>query len=130
MTRLTLNIYHNKQLFVDVLQNNVLKDFAIFTGKHLLSCVYTYFYINGLYFKGICVSRPPASVLAPGLNLYLTAPGPNLYFTAPALNLYLPASALNFCSPVLRFACSTVKVCYSYSVYLCKLSVYLYVLPG
>ena len=84
-----------------------LKDFAVFTGKHLLSRVYTYLYINGLYFKGICVSRPPAPVLALGLNLYLTAPEPNLYFTAPALNLYLPASALNLCLPVLRFACFT-----------------------
>ena len=46
--------------------------------------------------------------LAAGPNLYLTAPAPNLYFTAPALNL---------CLPVLRF---TVKVCYSYSVYLNK----------
>ena len=64
--------------------------------------------------SGTCVSWPPA----PG-------PGPNLYFTAPVLNLYLPAPALNLCSPVLHF---TVKVCYSYSVYLYKLSVYLYVL--
>ena len=52
---------------------------------------------------GMCVSRPLALAPAPALTLR-----PNLYFTAPALNL---------CSPVLRF---TVKVCYSYSVYLCK----------
>ena len=51
---------------------------------------------------GICVSRPPAL----------------------ALNLLLPALVLNLCLPVLRF---TVKICYSYSVYLYKLSVYLYV---
>ena len=66
----------------------------------------------------------PASGPGPGPNLYLTTPTPNLYFTAPALNLYVPVPALNLCSPVLRF---TVKVCYSYSVYLHKLNVYLYV---
>ena len=57
--------------------------------------------------------------------LCFPAPGPNLFLTAPALNLYLLASALNSCLPVLRF---TVKVCYSYNVYLDKLSVYLYLL--
>ena len=66
---------------------------------------------------GICVSRTPAVALVPGSNLYLTAPAPNLYFTSPVL-------ALNLCLLVLRF---TVKVCYSDSVYLYKLSVYLYV---
>ena len=63
--------------------------------------------------------------LAPGPNLYLTALAPNLYFTTPILNLYLPAPALSLRSPVLRF---TIKVCYSYSVCLYKLSVFLYVL--
>ena len=76
--------------------------------------------------EGICVSRPPALALAPGpgpgpgRNLYLAAPVPNFYFTAPALNLYLRAPALNLCLPILRFA---VKVCYSCSVCLYKLSV-------
>ena len=55
-----------------------------------------------------CLSKGYLCFPAPGPNLYLTAPAPNLYFTAPALNL---------CLPVLRF---TVKVCYSYSVYLYK----------
>ena len=57
-------------------------------------------------FQVITVIRFPA--LAPGPNLYFMAPAPNLYFTAPALNLHLS---------VLRF---TVKVCYSYNVYLYK----------
>ena len=54
----------------------------------------------------------------PRPELWLSAP--YLYFMALAHNLYLPALALNLCLPVLRF---TVKVCYSYSVYLYKLSV-------
>ena len=58
---------------------------------------------------------------APGPNLYLAALALYLYFTASALNLHLPAPELNLCSPALRF---TVKVCYSYIVYLYKLSVY------
>ena len=62
---------------------------------------------------GICVSLPPA--LAPGPNLYLTIQAPNLYFTAFVLSLYLPAPILTLCFTALRF---TVKVCYSYSVYL------------
>ena len=73
---------------------------------------------------GICVFRPSALALAPGpgRDLYLTALAPNLYLTAPAINLYLPALTHNLCLPVLRF---TVKIFYSYSVYLYKLSVYL-----
>ena len=72
---------------------------------------------------GICVSLPPA--LAPGPNLYLTIQAPNLYFTAFVLSLYLPALTLTLCFTALRF---TVKVCYSYSVYLYNFSPYLYVL--
>ena len=49
----------------------------------------------------------------------------NLYLPAPALSLFLPPLALNLCLPFLRF---TVQVCYNYSVYLYKLSVYLFVL--
>ena len=41
----------------------------------------------------------------------------------PALNLFLPVLTLNLCLPVLCFA---FKVCYSYSVYLYKLSVCLH----
>ena len=51
----------------------------------------------------------------PPLDLHLSAPALNLYFPAPALNLFLPALVLILCLPVLRF---TVRVCYSYSVYL------------
>ena len=54
-----------------------------------------------------------------------TSPALNLYLPPPAVNLFLPALALNLCSPNLRFI---VKVCYSCSVYLHKLSVDLYVL--
>ena len=57
--------------------------------------------------------------------LQALAPSPNLYLTAPALDLYLPILAPSMCLPVLPF---TVKVSYSYSVYLCKLSIYSYVL--
>ena len=68
---------------------------------------------------------------SPVINLYLPTSALNLYFPAPTANLCLPAPTLNLflppnlCLPVLRF---TVKICYSYSVYLYKLSVYLYVL--
>ena len=44
----------------------------------------------------------------------------NLYLPVPALNWFLPALVLNLYLPVLRFI---VKVCYSYNVYLYKLSV-------
>ena len=64
--------------------------------------------------------RLPALALAP-------APDLNLYFPAPASNLYLPALVLNFCLPLPRF---TVKICYSYSVYLYNFSVYLYVVAS
>ena len=82
--------------------------------------------------RGICVSQPLVLALAPGPNLYLTNLAPNLHFTAPALNLYLPAPALTLCLPwrclpALRL---TVKVCYSYSVYLYNLTVYLNVLTS
>ena len=97
-------------------------------------CFKTYFPVRNLTFHtflpdaifqyslktGICVFRPSA----PALNLYFLAPGPNLYLPAPAFNLFLPVLVLTLCLPVLRF---TDKVCYSYSVYLYKLSVYLYV---
>ena len=53
------------------------------------------------------------------------APSPNLYLTDPILNLYLPVLAQNVCFPVLPL---TFKICYSSSVYLCKLSIYSYVL--
>ena len=74
-------------------------------------------------YLGICVSRagPPALNLFlpdPAINLYFAAPATNLYLPAPTLNLFsLTALALNLCLLVLRFV---VKVCYSYSVYLCK----------
>ena len=68
----------------------------------------------GPVLRGICVSRPRAPALAPCPKFVFHRPGPQFVFS-PALSL---------CSPVLRF---TVKVCYSYSVYLYKLSVYLYV---
>ena len=76
---------------------------------------------------GICVSRHPAPTVAltPGASFCLMIPVPNMYFMSLALNLYLLAPVLNFCLPVLRF---TVEFCYSYSVYLCKLRVYLYIL--
>ena len=54
-------------------------------------------------------------------------PLPNLYLPAPVLSLFLPALVLNLCLPVL---CFTAKDCYSYSVYLYKLSVYSYVLAS
>ena len=82
---------------------------------------------------GICVSHPaalapvPVPDLVPGPNLYLTTPAPNLSFTAPSLNSYLPAPALNLCFPAVRF---TVKACYTYSVYLYNLGVYLYELTS
>ena len=69
--------------------------------------------------SGICVSLPP------GPQFVLTGPALNFHFPAPALNLFLPALALNLCLPVLRF---TVKVCYSCSVYIHNLSIYLYIL--
>ena len=62
--------------------------------------------------------RPLIFLPVLALNLYLPAP-------APALSLFLPPLALNLCLPFLRF---TVQVCYNYSVYLYKLSVYLFVL--
>ena len=49
--------------------------------------------------------------------LLFTAPGPNLYLTTPAPNLCFTPPALNLC---LRVLCFTVKVYYSYSVYLYK----------
>ena len=48
----------------------------------------------------------------------------NLHLPVPAINLFLPALVLNLCLSALRF---TVKVCYSYGVYLFKLCIYLYV---
>ena len=76
---------------------------------------------------GICVSRYPVLTVAltPGSSFCLMISVPDLYFMSLALNLYLLAPVLNFCLPVLRF---TVEFCYSYSVYLCKLRVYLYIL--
>ena len=69
---------------------------------------------NIYFFKGICISRPPALCLAPGPspcpqfvftdvapNLYLTALAPNSYLTTLAPNLYLPALAPNFYLPAL-----------------------------
>ena len=59
----------------------------------------------------------------PALNLYFASLAPNLFLWELAPNLFLPALAL-LCLSVLRF---TVKVCYSYSAYLHKLSVYVLV---
>ena len=82
----------------------------------------------------ISVSWPPTWATA--LNLHLPAPALNLYFPATATNLYLPAQVLhllfpnlvlNLCLPVV---CFTVKVFYTYSAYLYKLSVYLYVVAS
>ena len=98
----------------------------------LLICLVVLKLSEYLSFMGICVSR----TLALALTLYLPAPTPNLYFPILALNMYLlaqvldlvlPALALNFYLPVLHL---TVQVCFSYSVYLYKLSVYLYALAS
>ena len=75
------------------------------------------------YLKQGSGSRPQP----PALNLYFPAQVPNFYLPVPALNFFLLALVLNLCFPVLRF---TVKVCYSYSVYLSKLSVYLNVVAS
>ena len=48
-------------------------------------------------------------------------PGPKFVFHVSSPQFVFAGPALNLCLPVLRF---TVKVCYSYSVYLYKLSVY------
>ena len=62
--------------------------------------------------------------IIPGFFCFPT-PGPQLVFKDPSFNLLLSALALNLCLLILLFA---VKVCYSYSVYLCSLSVYFYVI--
>lgn len=64
----------------------------------------------------LCFPAPELPLdLGRGPNLYLTALSPILYFTA----------VLNLCLHVLRFI---VKTCYSYSVHLHKVSVYLHAL--
>ena len=74
-----------------------------------------------LYFPGPGPGPGPRSQPWP----WPAVPAPNLFFTALALNFFLPASVLNSCLSVLRL---TVKVCFSNSVYLDKLSLYLYLL--
>ena len=56
-----------------------------------------------------------------GPQIVFSGLGPQFGFTGPPLNLFLPALAINLSLLVLRI---TAKVCYSYSVYLYKISVY------
>ena len=74
--------------------------------------------------------RPWSPTMVPGPQFVFTGfgpqfvfsgLGPQFVFTGPALNLFLPALAINLSLLVLRI---TVKVFYSYSVYLYKLSAY------
>ena len=84
--------------------------------------------------RGICVSRPPTLALArsPGSNLN-DGPGPQFVFTGPAPQfLFILCFTVKVCHSQPRFQCVfslffktalETRLCYSYSVYLYKLSV-------
>ena len=59
--------------------------------------------------------QDPNLALSPGPQFIFSGHGPHLYLLASPIKFFLSGLALNFCLPVLRF---TVKVCYSYRVYL------------
>ena len=59
-----------------------------------------YFPLKAL-FSGLCISRPPALVLAPGPWPQLPVLAPYLYLPALAPNLYLPVLAPNLYLPTL-----------------------------
>ena len=63
--------------------------------------------------KGVCICRPPALCLAPGLgpNLYLPALDPTLCLPVLATNLYLPVLAPNLYLPALAPTLRLPQIC-------------------
>ena len=82
----------------------VLRNLSKFTGKHLCQSLF-FNQVAGLRLEAcnfikkenVCVSRPPALVLAS--NLYLPALAPTLCLPALVPNFYLPTLAPTLCLP-------------------------------